>query len=135
MTWSMRRSVTFRGRPLTCSPSSTLRAAVERVRPDVKGLLAVDARGVILTAPGGAGADYVARFFAPRIGALEDAATGSIQPALGPYWAARLGKSELIARQLSAQGGIMRVRVASEIVSVAGVTTIAEGREIPDPTA
>lgn len=69
--------------------------------------------------PGGGDADYVVRYFAPSVGVAEDPATGSIRT-LAPYWAARLGKSTLDARQLSARGGAMRCTVAGDRVRIAG---------------
>lgn len=53
----------------------------------------------------------VARFFAPGAGVDEDPVTGSAHCTLGPYWAARLGKDDLLAYQASARGGVARVRV------------------------
>ncbi len=64
--------------------------------------------------------DFVSRFFAPPIGVDEDAVTGSAHCALGPYWAAKLGKIELAAYQASARGGALRVRVAGDRVFLAG---------------
>jgi PhzF family phenazine biosynthesis protein len=58
-----------------------------------------------VTAPGGASEDFVSRFFAPGIGIPEDPVTGSMHCALIPYWAARLGKSSLLGRQLSKREG------------------------------
>ncbi len=91
-------------------------------------------RGVIVTAPGagapgpGAAADYVLRFFGPAVGVPEDPVTGSAQCTLGPYWAPRLGRSELLAVQLSARGGVVHVAVAGDRVRVGGhATTILEG--------
>jgi predicted PhzF superfamily epimerase YddE/YHI9 len=65
-------------------------------------------------------ADYVLRFFAPRVGIAEDPVTGSAQCYLGPYWAAALGRSTLLALQLSARRGALRVQVGTERVAVAG---------------
>jgi predicted PhzF superfamily epimerase YddE/YHI9 len=76
--------------------------------------------GAIVTAPGDGDADYVSRFFAPSVGVAEDPATGSINCTLAPYWAARLGKPILSARQLSARGGAMRCTVAGDRVKIAG---------------
>jgi len=79
------------------------------------------AYGVSVTARAAAGEiDFVSRFFAPPIGVDEDAVTGSAHCALGPYWAAKLGKLELSAYQASARGGALRVRVAGDRVHLAG---------------
>jgi PhzF family phenazine biosynthesis protein len=61
--------------------------------------------GLIATAPGDDGYDFVSRFFAPDKGVPEDPVTGSAHCALTPYWAARLDKKTLRARQVSPRGG------------------------------
>ena len=61
--------------------------------------------GLIVTAPGDDGYDFVSRFFAPDKGVPEDPVTGSAHCALTPYWAKRLGKKTLKARQVSPRGG------------------------------
>lgn len=95
--------------------------AVRAVAPDLTLLKAVPTRGVIVTAPAeGGDHDFVSRFFAPSAGIGEDAVTGSAHCGLGPYWAARLGKNDLVGRQLSARGGIVRVRVRDERVDLLG---------------
>jgi PhzF family phenazine biosynthesis protein len=61
--------------------------------------------GCIVTAPGDEGYDFVSRFFAPDKGVPEDPVTGSAHCALTPYWAQRLGKTTMKARQVSPRGG------------------------------
>jgi len=91
------------------------------LRPNFSALESVAARGVIVTAPATQnGFDFVSRFFAPRSGVNEDPVTGSAHCALGPYWQERLGKSELLAYQASARGGVVRVRVAGDRVRLGG---------------
>jgi len=68
-------------------------------------LLSVGAHSLIATAPGFDDYDFVSRFFAPAKGVAEDPVTGSAHCVLTPFWAGRLGKSRLKARQLSARGG------------------------------
>jgi PhzF family phenazine biosynthesis protein len=68
-------------------------------------LRSVDNWGFIATAPGDEGYDFVSRFFAPDKGVPEDPVTGSAHCALTPYWARRLGKATLKARQVSPRGG------------------------------
>ena len=76
-------------------------AEVEGLSPSQERLVAISARGFIVTAAGGCerapDADFTARFFGPSMGIPEDPATGSAQCALAPYWIERLG------RQLSPQ--------------------------------
>lgn len=73
-------------------------------QPDFNKLNELDTRGVIITAPGNT-SDFVSRFFAPKVGVLEDPVTGSAHCILTPYWAKRLGKNTLYAKQLSKRGG------------------------------
>jgi PhzF family phenazine biosynthesis protein len=66
----------------------------------------IDAGSVLVTAPGGgAPYDFVSRFFAPYYDVPEDPVTGSAHCALTPFWARRLNKNTLKARQVSARGG------------------------------
>lgn len=66
--------------------------------------------GLIVTAPDG-DFDFVSRFFAPDKGVPEDPVTGSAHCALAPFWAKRLGKSVMRAKQISRRGGEMECRV------------------------
>jgi PhzF family phenazine biosynthesis protein len=90
-------------------------------QPDFQHIASLDAFAVIISAPGDA-VDYVYRFFAPRQGISEDPATGSAHCTLVPYWADRLGKIELSARQLSARSGQIRCRLRGDRVLIAGRT-------------
>lgn len=89
------------------------------LEPDMTLLKRLGARGVIATAPGKE-ADFVSRFFAPKLGIDEDPVTGSAHCALTPYWSRRLGKRELSARQLSRRGGELFCTDRGERVSIAG---------------
>ena len=60
--------------------------------------------------------------YLPRQGIPEDPATGSANCTLVPYWAARLGKNELVAKQLSARGGDLRCTLQGDRVLIAGHT-------------
>ena len=74
----------------------------------------------IATAPGRDGVDFVSRYFAPNHGVDEDPVTGSAHCVLTPYWAARLGKAWLSARQISARGGELACTLRGERVTIAG---------------
>jgi PhzF family phenazine biosynthesis protein len=87
--------------------------------PDRTRLLALDRGAVIATAPGRA-VDFVSRFFAPAYGILEDPVTGSAHCTLVPFWAKRLGKARLVARQVSARGGDLVCEDRGERVSIGG---------------
>jgi predicted PhzF superfamily epimerase YddE/YHI9 len=82
-------------------------------------LMELDSLGVIVTAPG-VECDFVSRFFAPRAGVPEDPVTGSAHSTLIPYWAKRLGKSKLYARQISARGGELYCEDRDQRVRIAG---------------
>jgi PhzF family phenazine biosynthesis protein len=92
---------------------------IEALAPDFGRLAEVQARGTIVTAKGDE-VDFVSRFFAPRVGVNEDPVTGSAHTTLTPYWAARLGKTELEARQLSRRSGWLRVKHLGERVEISG---------------
>jgi len=92
---------------------------IESIRPDMGRIAAVPARGIIVTAPG-RGVDFVSRFFAPQSGVPEDPVTGSAHTTLAPYWAARLGKNELTAMQLSKRRGWLSCRLAGDRVEISG---------------
>jgi predicted PhzF superfamily epimerase YddE/YHI9 len=94
---------------------------VRALDPDFAVLAKVpDCWAVIATAPGDDGVDFVSRFFAPARGIQEDPATGSSHCTLVPYWAERLGKNELEARQLSRRVGALRCTLNGDRVSIAG---------------
>jgi PhzF family phenazine biosynthesis protein len=98
--------------------------------PDFRALLAVECRGVIVTARSSDPAfDFVSRFFAPRAGIDEDPVTGSAHCTLAAYWQERLGKNDFRAYQASRRGGIIGVRIAGNRVQLSGRATIVlEGR-------
>ena len=96
-------------------------AAVAALRPKFELIAALDAFAVIASAPGSE-VDFVSRFFAPGAGISEDPVTGSAHCTLVPYWASRLGKLKLIARQLSPRVGELECELRSDRVAIAGRT-------------
>lgn len=94
-------------------------AAIENIRPDFALLETLHPFTVSITAPG-EGCDFVSRYFAPSYGVPEDPVTGSAHCALTPYWAERLGKTHLHARQLSQRGGELWCEMAGERVILKG---------------
>lgn len=103
-------------------------STVRTLAPDARALALLPLRGVIVTAAaGGDGAaadsanvpsaaaggrlphDFVSRFFAPGYGIDEDPVTGFAHCILGPYWAAKWGRTTLLGYQASARGGYVRV--------------------------
>lgn len=109
-------------------------AAVRSLAPDLNLLRSVPARGVIVTSRSASPeCDFVSRFFAPRSGIDEDPVTGSAHCCLGPFWAARLGKSQLVGYQASARGGVVRVRPDGERVFLSGqAVTVLRGELVGD---
>src|SRR5947199_117048 len=104
-------------------------ATLRGLTPDFTALAKLPVRGVIVTSRATSGGyDFVSRFFAPGSGIAEDPVTGSSHCALGPFWGARLGKSELLAYQASARGGVVRVRVVGDRVKLGGqAVTVMRG--------
>jgi predicted PhzF superfamily epimerase YddE/YHI9 len=92
---------------------------VRRVRPDFALLEKLHPAGVAITAPGG-DVDFASRYFAPSYGVPEDPVTGSIHCSLTPYWASRLGKTRVHARQVSQRGGELWCELAGNRVVIKG---------------
>ncbi len=92
---------------------------VRSLRPDFARVAALDAFAVIVSAPGDT-VDFVSRFFAPGAGIPEDPVTGSSHCTLTPYWAARLAKNQLTAKQLSPRGGDLLCELRGDRVVIAG---------------
>ncbi len=88
--------------------------------PDMERLRIFDLRGVSVTAEGSGEVDFVNRFFAPKYGVPEDPVTGSAFTQLVPYWAEKLGKNQLRARQLSPRGGDVQCCLKSGRVDISG---------------
>lgn len=93
--------------------------AVRNVRPDLKLISELPARGLIVTAKG-ENSDFVSRFFAPQSGVDEDPVTGSAHCMLAPYWRNKADKNAFLAYQLSPRGGEIRCEVAGDRVKLRG---------------
>jgi predicted PhzF superfamily epimerase YddE/YHI9 len=92
---------------------------VRAIQPKLDAIASLDRRGAIVTAPGDR-VDFVSRFFAPGAGVPEDPVTGSAHCQLIPYWSERLGRTRLVARQISARGGELECELIGNRVSMAG---------------
>lgn len=89
--------------------------SVRRLAPDLAAVAAIDTRGIVVTATSDDPAfDFVSRFFAPRVGVDEDPVTGSAHCALAPYWAPRIGRSDLVGRQVSERGGTVHCTLTTD---------------------
>lgn len=97
--------------------------------PDIRRLGEICERGVMVTSLSNADRfDFVSRFFAPAAGVAEDPVTGSAHCCLGPYWAQRLNKVELVGFQASVRGGVVRTRIADDRVVLGGqAVTVMQG--------
>jgi PhzF family phenazine biosynthesis protein len=106
---------------------------VAALQPKMELVRRLDSLGLIVTAPGSK-CDFVSRFFAPQAGIDEDPVTGSAHSSLIPFWAERLKKSELFARQISKRGGELYCRLLGDRVGIAGraVTYLRGELEIPE---
>ena len=94
--------------------------AVRNVSPDFVKLEALPGGlGVCVTAQGNE-YDFVSRGFFPKLKVNEDPVTGSLHCSLIPFWAERLGKTEMVARQLSSRGGTLYCKHEDTRVKMAG---------------
>lgn len=101
---------------------------VSSLTPDFARIAKLHAVGVIVTAPGTGKVDFVSRFFAPNAGIDEDPVTGSAHATLVPYWAERLRKKRLVARQVSRRVGELECELADDrVVLVGRAHTYLEG--------
>ena len=96
---------------------------IEEMQPKFSLLKKVDARGLVISAPGD-DVDFVSRCFYPEAGIEEDPVTGSAHTMLAPYWATQFNKNELDAHQLSKRGGKLNCRLANERVLISGNSVI-----------
>ena len=113
-------------------------AIVRSLKPNFSDLLRAEndlgSSGVIVTASGDdSGYDFISRFFAPGFGINEDPVTGAAHTVLGPYWAEKLGKTNLKAYQASARGGEMELIVRDDRINLIGQAVIVLEGEIIIP--
>jgi PhzF family phenazine biosynthesis protein len=102
--------------------------------PDMAATARLERDGVIVTAAGAGGYDFLSRYFAPAKGIAEDPVTGSAHCMLAPYWASRLHKTAFRAFQVSQRGGEVICQVRGDRVELAGACAFyLEGMvQIPD---
>ncbi|MGH9947100.1 MAG: PhzF family phenazine biosynthesis protein [Pyrinomonadaceae bacterium] len=93
------------------------------LKPNFSKLAEIPTHAVIVTAKGET-SDFVSRFFAPEAGINEDPVTGSAHCNLIPYWAEKLGKTEMFARQVSARGGELFCELSGDRVKIGGNATL-----------
>ncbi|EMB4682296.1 PhzF family phenazine biosynthesis protein [Klebsiella pneumoniae] len=97
------------------------RQQVEAVRPDMARLQTLG-KMICVSAPDEE-YDFVSRFFCPGEGVPEDPVTGSAHSMLIPWWGEKLGKTTMMARQVSARGGDLRCQWQGDRVLISGQAT------------
>lgn len=112
--------------PMNATVVLNMESDVAGFIPDLARIAQIKAACLVITAPADPGREYdfVARVFGPQSGIPEDPVTGSAYCTLTPYWAQRLGKKTLRARQLSARGGDLTVTHAGSRVLIRGRAVI-----------
>lgn len=99
--------------------------AIKAVRPQFEVIKSLAPHAVTLTARGSE-VDFVSRYFAPNGGINEDPVTGSSHTRLTPLWAEKLGKSKLIAKQLSERGGLIVCETDGDTIKITGNAIISD---------
>jgi predicted PhzF superfamily epimerase YddE/YHI9 len=89
------------------------------LKPDFSKLKEINARGLIVTAPGD-NCDFVSRCFFPSTGVDEDPVTGSAHTSLVPFWAEITGEKKFKAKQLSSRGGKLICELEGSRVLIGG---------------
>ncbi|WAM52799.1 PhzF family phenazine biosynthesis protein [Vreelandella venusta] len=92
---------------------------IESLTPDMQQLKHLPGRGIVVTAKG-SDVDFVSRWFGPKVGVEEDPVTGSAHTSLAPFWARKLGKRQLTARQGGARKGALSCEIEGERVIIKG---------------
>ncbi|MGO3861196.1 MAG: PhzF family phenazine biosynthesis protein [Halomonas sp.] len=92
---------------------------IESLTPDMQQLKHLPGRGIVVTAKG-SDVDFVSRWFGPKVGVEEDPVTGSAHTSLAPYWAKKLGKRQLTARQGGARKGALSCEIEGDRVIIKG---------------
>lgn len=116
------------GRDLVCVVKDE--AEVRGCRPNWDALLGIEGALCHITARGSGAFDCVSRSFAPKLGVREDPVCGSGHCHIVPLWAQKLGKTELVAYQASARGGVLYARNRGERVSLSGSAVLFSRNEI-----
>jgi len=111
--------------------AQTPEAVLRQMAPDFKCLATIQVRGIMVTSRSSDPMfDFVSRFFAPAAGIDEDPVTGSAHCCLADFWRKRLGKSEFVAYQASARGGVVKVRIHGDRALLGGKAVIVAKGEL-----
>jgi len=108
---------------------------VRSVVPDRQSILELGGFAIVTAAGDKPGIDSVCRMFGPAAGIDEDPVTGSAHCVLAPFWAGRLGRTDLVGEQMSARGGTVGMRLAGDRVVLTGqaVTTLVAQLQVDPP--
>jgi len=98
--------------------------------PDYELMMKLDGRGLVMTAKSEE-FDFVSRCFYPKLNVPEDPVTGSAHTFLTPLWADKLGKQEMIAKQISTRGGVLKVSIKDDRVQITGDAVLFMVGDIP----
>ncbi len=102
---------------------------VEKLQPNFEKILKLEGTTQAVTAAG-KNFDCVSRVFAPKVGVNEDPVTGSTHCLIAPYWAEKLGKKKIFARQASKRGGILHCEIINQRVKISGQAVLFAVAEI-----
>ena len=92
---------------------------IQNIEPNISEIAKIDARGIIVSSIS-ENFDFVSRFFGPNCGVNEDPVTGSAHTTLTPFWAEKLGKTKLTAKQISKRGGVLECELKNDRVLISG---------------
>ena len=92
---------------------------IQNIEPNIFEISKIDARGIIVSSAS-ENYDFISRFFGPNCGVNEDPVTGSAHTTLTPFWAEKLGKNKLTAKQISKRGGVLECELKNDRVLISG---------------
>ncbi|MFN3272465.1 MAG: PhzF family phenazine biosynthesis protein [Cloacibacterium caeni] len=92
---------------------------IQNIEPNISEIAKINARGIIVSSIS-ENFDFVSRFFGPNCGVNEDPVTGSAHTTLTPFWAEKLGKNKLTAKQISKRGGVLECELKNDRVLISG---------------
>ena len=98
---------------------------IRDVQPDISLIKMIESEGVVISAlSSDPNIDFVSRYFGPQVGIDEDPVTGSAHCILTPIWANKLNKTEFNARQVSARGGDLHLKLEGDRLHMTGQATL-----------
>ena len=105
---------------------------VKELAPDFAAIKSLDEGLAVFVTARSKSADYdfVARAFWPKLSINEDPVTGAMFCSLIPYWAKRLTKAKMIARQVSKRGGTVYCEDKGERVYISGKAALYSESEL-----